>query len=336
MVYQGPERRNVDREETLIEKHAQRAAETRFQWNPETERAEDNTGHTITTASFDGGVNFRELLIAAAFDQKTRPQAPTESVVTIFSQYEMFLNSLDLSPVDKHKLKEMMKPDNYQIACQTAQEMGPAPNLPTYGRIAVELMKLPPERLKEICEIQQKPTIIIVMPNSFDQKLATMNRHKHYTGRNGMSQQDVKCDQGLGSPYKDAPQMATGKVSIVDGIPHPKLPNVPPRLGVVRDYLIKQFAAKKMRLIDKDEIATLAQQSLIESQKTNDNSRIIDNCDSEVETRTMIDSQSLSNQRYGTYYFFSLNNRRPYFRYFYPDRIDEKVCGRAAFQLLEF
>lgn len=338
MVYQGPERRNIGREETPIEEHAHRAAKTRFLWNPETERAEDNNGHTILTASFDGGINFRELLIAAAFDQKVRPEASIQSEAEVFAQYELYLDGIKLPPLHMYKLKEMMRPANYQIAVQAAKEIGPATKVPTYEKIAAEVMKLQPERLKEICAIQEKPTLVIVVPNSFEQKLAAINSNKHYKNGAGRPQQDLKCDLQQGSPYKDTYQMVNGKVSIVDGIPNSKqVTDVPPRLGIIRSYLIVKFAANKMRLIDKDELATLVQQSLIEAQAKDDNSRIVDNWENGKGTSTIIDPQTLSQyERYVSYYFFSSINRRPYFRYFYPDRIDDRVSGRAGLQLMEF
>lgn len=341
MPYNGPDRRIVDREETPADVHAQSAAQTRFQHNPETGRAEDNNGHTIGTANFDGGNQFRELLIAAAFDQKVQPTkeqpAPAQLEAETPTPYTLFIESLGLGPQNTLKLKEMMSPANYRRAVETAKKMDPQKEVPTKEKIETELMNLTPERLKEICEMQEKPTIAIVVPKSFDEKLEAIDANKLYKSQDGKPQENLYCDKSKGSPYLNAPKMSEGKVTIADGIPHPEqLHGVSIKLGARRAHLNAKFAAKKMKLTDKDEQANLLLQSLIEAKETGNNSKIIDNWEAGTGTATILDEETLTESDFVAYSSFFSNYRQPYFSYHGSRNGIEDARGRASVQLMKF
>lgn len=260
-----------------------------------------------------------------AIETKTKPQ------------YEQFIDGLNLIDGDKEKLKEMMSPASYERAVATAKEDTPQCTPPTHAQIAKELMGYSEERLRDICEMMEKPTLLIVTPKGLDERLLTMNEHKHYTSADNKSQKDAHCDTSSSSPYKNAPKASKGKVSIVNGIVHPKqLTRVLTKLGARRTHLTQTYAAKGMRNVDKDEMATLLQQSLREAKAANDNSLIVDNGESGYGTVTILDSDSLTESSFVAYAGFDSVYRRVSFACHNPVDGNGYARGRASVQVMEF
>ncbi len=241
-----------------------------------------------------------------------------------------------LTPEEKAKLKEMMSDQNYQRAVAAAQELQQSCRVPTKAEIIEELKKLTTERLKEICEMMEKPTLLVVPANSFDEKVEAMNQHKHYIHQRGQENAYVNSDSN--SPYRNAPQMARMKVSIVDGFIHPKPPKsgVSSKLGERRDHYTSEFTAKNMKHIDKDEYAVLMQMSLIEAQASSDNKKIIDNWESGDGTLTFLDPDSLTKPALVAFGYFSSSSRRVRFSADFPELDTVSLRGRAAVQVFEY
>lgn len=238
---------------------------------------------------------------------------------------------------DKEKLKAMMSSESYQKSVAAAKEMDPTGRIPTHEQIIAELMKYSPERLGEICEMMEKPTLLIVPATSFDEKLNAMNANKHYTSADGKAQEDLFIDKRIGSPYLEVPRKKKGRVSIVDGVVHPaQLAGVSPELYERREHLTAKFGAKNMRNIGGDEMAVLLQQSLIEAEETHDNSKIIDNWESGTGTVTILDPGSLTNSTSVAFTDFDSNARRVDFFCGNPDGEDDSARGRASLQVMEF
>lgn len=252
------------------------------------------------------------------------------------SKYQEFIDALDLSDEDKEKFKEMMSPVNYKKAVETAKEMDPKCRIPAKSQIIDELMTYKVERLQDICEMMEQPTLLIVSDTSFDEKVSAMDGHKHYTSQNGRSQQNAYVYKGSDSPYNNAPKIKRVRVSIVDGVVRPEqLAGVSTRIGERREYLTQKFAAKKMRYIDKDEMATLFQQSLREAEQTGDNNKIVDNWESGSGTVTLLDPNSLTKSSGVACACFGSYSRQVSFNDLHPDNVSGYARGRASVQVLE-
>lgn len=254
------------------------------------------------------------------------------------SAYEQFIDGLNLADANKQKLREMMSDENYQRAVEAAKEMCPSSKIPTHAQIARELMTYSEERLGDICEMMVVPTLLIVPAQSFDERVDAMNEHKHYVSKSGKSQQEnAYVNRYKDSPYKNAPKIKNGRVSIVEGIVYPaQLPGVSTKLGERRDHLTQKFAAKNMCNISGDEMAVLLQKSLAEAQRTGDNSKIVDNWKDGNGTATIIDPNSLAKSRLVAYAGFASNLRQADFRAFDPGVGGDYARGRASVQVLEF
>jgi hypothetical protein len=252
------------------------------------------------------------------------------------TEFGMHLSRLNLTGVERVKLSEMLSNANYIKAKETAEEICPGCKIPDQGKILAELQKLPVKRLKEICEMMEEPTLLIVPDNSFDQKVAGMNGNKHYNHQDG--QDDAYVNSGSDSPYKNAPKMTKMKVSIVDGIIHPKPPaaGVSNKLGARRDYFTSLFQAKNMRHIDKDEYAVLLQRSLREAGVSGDNNKIIDNWESGNGTVTFFNPATLTSTALVAYGFFYSHIRQAYFNANNPVTADDHLRGRASVQVFEY
>ncbi|MBI5152156.1 hypothetical protein HZA39_01360 [Candidatus Peregrinibacteria bacterium] len=269
--------------------------------------------------------NVEDLRKAIAIEIKAKPE------------FGQFIDGLDLDDADKRKLKEMMSAENYQKAIATAQEMDSNCKPPAYAQIATELMTYSEERLRDICEMMEVPTLLIVPDNGFNEKITAMNAHKHYTSKNGKPQEDAYVNGESDSPYKNVPKMSSGIVSIVDGVVHPKqLTEVSIKLGERRSHLTKKFAAKDMHHISKDEMAALMQQSLKEAEETKDNNKIVDNWETGDGTITFIDPDSLTESTLVAYAYFHSDYRRVYFYADGPGVGRDYTRGRPSVQVLKF
>jgi hypothetical protein len=204
------------------------------------------------------------------------------------------------------------------------------------GHVVSEIMKLSPEKLKDICEMMEKPKLVIVPDNSFDDKVSAMNEHRHYKNKKGESQESAYVNDNEDSPYRYFPKARKSKVSIVDGVVHPKqLEKVSTGLRERREFLTKKYIAKGMRHIDKDEYAILMQQSLIEAVEYNDNNFIIDNYET-GDTCTFLDPESLTKTTLVANAAFNSRIRRVFFFASVPDDGNVFLRGRAAVQVFEF
>ncbi len=256
--------------------------------------------------------------------------APDQAAITSFYSH---LDGLTLTHDEKQKLKEMMTDANYQKAVEAAQELHKDCKVPTKEYIIAELKKLSVSQLKNICEMQKKPTLLIVPPASFADKVKAMNEHKHYP-----NQGNTFVYKYENSPYKNAPTMTTGRISIVDGTIHPK----PPKSGVStelkfrRDHYDSLFMSKNLGHIDKDEYAVLMQISLIEAEKTGNNSLIIDNWKAGSGTASFIDPTTLINASLVACAIFDSDFRQVYFYAGCPDDDYVTLRGRSSFQVCTF
>ncbi|MFA6917667.1 MAG: hypothetical protein WC285_02405 [Candidatus Gracilibacteria bacterium] len=252
------------------------------------------------------------------------------------SQYEGFIDGLQLSKPDALKLKEMMSDSNYVNAVETAKEMK-ASKIPTYEQIVAELVTFPPERLKDICAEMERPKLQIVSDQNFDGNIGAMDENKHYTSADGQSQEDAYVYRGSDSPYNKLAKPGKVKVSIVDGVARPKqLTGVSTRLGERRDHLTEKFATKNMSHIDQNEMATLIQQSLREARSANDNNLIVDNWEDGTGTVTFINPGGLTKSALVACSVFILSfYRQAYFVARNPYRESDLARGRASVQVLE-
>jgi len=256
------------------------------------------------------------------------------------SQYEAFIDGLKLSDSDTAKLKEMMSEANYVDAVETAKEMK-ASKIPTYEQIVAELMTFSPERLKDICEIMEKPELVIESDQSFNANISAMDANKHYTAADGRPQNNTYVDSESRSPYRNLDNPGKVKVSIVDGVVHPKqLTGVSTRLDERRDHLTAKFAAKSMKHISPKGMAAILQKSLRKAKVANDNSLVVDNwekwiSDNEPGTVTFVDPSELTESTLVAYAFFFSFNRRALFFAAGPFDGRDTARGRASVQVLE-
>lgn len=250
---------------------------------------------------------------------------------------EAFIDQLALSEEAREKLKNMMTPEEYGSAVKTYYEMGGTRVPPTRDQIAAELMTWSLERLRDECDMREKPTILIVPGFSFDKGIEEMNIHKHYENAGG-GQNDAYVYSESDSPYVDAPKPKKGRVTITDGVVHPKqLTGVSTKLGERRNHLTQKFAEKRgMRHIDGVEMETLFQKSLLEAKAAGNNDLIVDNWESGDGTATFVNPQSLTKSELVACAVFDSAGRRVSFNADFPDHEYVILRGRASVQVMEF
>lgn len=285
--------------------------------------------------------NFDDLRHAIAIKLKTPPldkeaaQEGGEVPDTVDSEestdYESFVSNLSLSEDAREKLRSMLSPKAYQLSLEAAREMG-VTHAPTRDQIAAELMSWSVDQLRNICENAEKPTLMIVSDQSFDDGIGAMDANKHYGGQN-----DAYVYRDLDSPYINAPKPKKGRVSIVDGIVHPKqLDGVSTQVRPRRDHLTEKYEAAGMRHIDGVEMQTLFQRSLIEAAKAGDNNLIVDNWETGDGTVTVLDTGSLTESTLVAYADFVSYHREAFFGAYRPDTEYDLFRGRASVQVMEF
>lgn len=234
--------------------------------------------------------------------------------------YKLHINALELPEADKTKLLEMISPENYNLAVQAATEVGNTQALPTLEQVEAELMKLTPERLKEICEMMEKPTLLMVPNGRFEYKAANMTkkRQPHVI-------QNVAVYKGDNNPYDVVVVMDKGTVSIVDGVTNPKqLDGVTDQIGPRRKYLTEQYTAKNLKHISAHEYATLIQKSSIEGE-------VID-----TQTITILEPSTLTESPLVAGAYFKSSNKRVHFDCSGAERHIDNLRGRASMQVMEF
>ena len=276
-----------------------------------------------------------KLRVAIALRLKT--EINFDEIEATWNKYLVFIDGLNLVDPDKQKLKEMMSPQNYQSAVETAKELDPECRIPSYVFIIERLMKYSEKRLREICEMMQKPTIQIVPDNNFGEKISAMNRHKHYIGASGKAQEDASVETKSSSPYINVPRKKKVRITIDEGTPRPTRPaGVSPKLGKRRDYLVKQFVEKKMRNISADGMVTLIQRSLREAKEANDSSLVVDNWKDHNGTATILNPKSLARSQQVAFALFDLDDGQINFFSSSPDLDFGNACGRASVLLSKF
>ncbi len=234
------------------------------------------------------------------------------------------IGELDVRKEHKEKLRTMLSPQSYDRAVTAAREVGAKGELPTLGRIVAQLKTFTPEKLRDICEMMEKPTLLIVPANSFEEKIVVMDNYS--------------VDTMHAAPYFNAPKLKKSKVSIVDGTLHPRqLEGVSKRMGERSAHLTAKYKAKQMRHIDKDEMATLFQQSLIEAKEKNDKSQVVDNRTFDDDgTATIIDPNSLKKSQAVAFAYYLSNFHRIHFSLTDTTEECDYLRGRATMQLFEF
>jgi hypothetical protein len=253
-------------------------------------------------------------------------------------KYRAFIDGSKLPEADADKLIEMMSEDGYASAVETAQEMK-ASRIYTFEEIVDKLTTLTPERLKEICEVMEKPELLIVSDQSFDATIANMDGNKHYT-KNGASQENayVHSDSRYKDPYDNPPKPESGVV-VVNGVPHQKHLTfghvISRRLSTRREKFKEEFSAHNMRHIKWAEMAALMQKSLIIAQKASNDSLIVDNLEYEHDMVTIINPDGLTDSEVVVAFaYFDPIQRR--IRFSGENSLCEHVIprGRASMQIL--
>lgn len=258
----------------------------------------------------------------------------------IRAEYETFIDATKLPQTDALKLKEMMSEANYVIAVETAKELK-ASKIPTYEQIAIELMTYTPERLREICEIMEKPELVIESDQSFGDIVAAMDNNKHYTATDDQPQENTYVNRESNSPYLNLKKPGKVKVRIVDGVPHPKqLQRVSAQLDERRDHLTAKYSAKKMQHISPNGNAALLQQSMKRAKAAGDNSLIVDNWErwtqyDEPGTFTFIEPGELTESTLIACSNFDSDIHRANFYAHVPSNEFDYTRGRASMQVLE-
>lgn len=227
------------------------------------------------------------------------------------------------------ELQEVLTEEKFELAVKTAKEMDPELEIPEdlRGRFLAELRSWGPERLAEICSEMEKPTINIVSANSFEDKVAQMDRNKHFDG-----QDEVFVAQGGDEPYRGVKSPKKARVCLDDGMPKPKqIDNAPISLKPRRKFEAERTSKKSMDFVGPHRMASLLQQSLIEAELTGDKGKIID-----FETVTVLNPKNLINSQYVACADFGPNLRRVNFGSRFPYAEYVNVRGRASVQVLEF
>lgn len=280
------------------------------------------------------GDDLEALRKAIAIRLKAKPAANESEVIG--AKYVGFIDGLNLPEPDAEKLKEMVSDANYQKAVEAAQELDSKSAIPSKAQILEELMKWDKKKLKEICEIQVKPRVVIETNNSFDEQVDAMNEHKRYTAQDGQTQDDAYVNRGTDSPYINAPKSKKVVVSITDGEVHPpQLKGVSAKLGERRANVTKEYAKKGHKLPSKGAMAALYQMSLKEAEESGDNSQIIDNWEDGDGTVTLLDPSSLTKSALVAYSDFNFYYRQVVFGADSPDIGNDGARGRASVQVLE-
>lgn len=259
---------------------------------------------------------------------------PDYEEVANTQDFEQFINGLNLPERDKVKLIEAINEENFNEAVATAKEIDPNCKIPSdaYARIVRKLMQYIPERLKEICDEMQKPALIVVPANSFDEKIRNMDENRHYGNQDG-----AYVAQGSDEPYDSVEKVDNVKVCIVDGVVHPKQrEDAPTGLEARRKYEIERLDKKEMELVGVNRMVTLIQQLLREAERTGDNNKIIDNWESGNGTATILNPKSLMDSQFVAFSFFDSRDCRVGFSSNVPERDSDFIRGRASVQVLEF
>jgi hypothetical protein len=256
-------------------------------------------------------------------------------------KYEKFVNRLILSSdIEENtrfceKLKEMVSEYNYNKAVKVAKELK-ASRIPTREQILAQLMKWTPEQFKNVCETQESPRVVIESDKSFDEQVAAMDAHKHYTSTDGDTQEIAYVYRKSDSPFINIPKSQKVKISITDGVVHPaQLNSVSTRLGGRRKYLAEKYAKKGMKSASHGAMTALYQMSLMEAREIGDNCKIIDNWESGAGTVTILDQETLTESALVA--FSSFVSDAPQVGFFARDPgFDVEVArGRASVLVLE-
>jgi hypothetical protein len=284
-------------------------------------------GDQMSETRFPEGDDMRGR-VQLTFDQAVTPGAsdPEKSV------YESLVDGLALPEEAREKLKAMMTIEEYNSAVGTYHEMGGIKTPPTRNQIVAEIMSWSVDRLRKECEMREKPTLVIVSDHSFGENITAMDANKHYSSSKGGGQGNAYV---YGGAYVNAPEPNKGRVSIVDGVVHPKpLKGVSRELGEGRHQLTEAFSEKGMRHIDGVEMQTLLQKSLREAHV--DAGLIVDDWKSGKGTLTILNPESLAESTLVAYATFAAYRSRPYFFADTPDVMNNRIRGRASVTVMEF
>ena len=227
------------------------------------------------------------------------------------------------------RLLEAVSEERFELAVKAAKELDPELKIPENLRdqVLTELSKLSPERVAEICSEMEKPILNIVSPNSFNAKVAQMNKNKHRDGQN-----DVFVAKGYYEPYGNVKSPNKVRVYLDDAMPKPaQKEDAPFALEARRKYELKRTSDKGLDLVGIHRFACLIQQSLIEAEETGDKSKIID-----FETVTVLNPRSLTDSKYVACAYFGPDSREVNFTSSGLGNGSDAFRGRASVQVLEF
>ena len=236
--------------------------------------------------------------------------------------------TIELSELPK-ELQEALTEERFELAIKAAKELDPNLEIPEDLRelFLAELRSWGPERLAEICSEMEKPTINIVPSNSFKDKIAQMDRNRHYEGQN-----NTFVAEGDDEPYRNVKTVSKVRVFLDDGKPKPsQINDAPIGLEARREFEAKRTTEKSMDYVGPHRAVVLLQQGLIEAEETGDRSKIVD-----FDTVTVLNPRNLTDSKYVTYSYFHPNFLKVYFDSYDPRNVYGLLRGRASVQVLEF
>ena len=247
-------------------------------------------------------------------------------------EFETYILSLRLNKAQNESLRQMF--NGYTESVATAKEICPNVKIKTLKAILAEVVKLGPEKIKEIAQFA-KPTLLVIPQNAFMDKKAAMDANPKYENQN-----ETFVWTDAGAPFETVKPMAKTVISIVDGAQHmPHIDGIPSdlRFDQRRAKFKEHYQRKNMKLISANEYAMLMQRSLREYQKTeNDTSEIVDFYETSNDTITCLDDADLTNSSLVAYGYFNAERRKVYFFAFDPDITHEDLRGRPSVQVCTY
>jgi len=136
--------------------------------------------------------------------------------------------SLHLTKEEKQKLLDLINPDHYIEAVETAMELDLSIKVPSWNDILTSIYRLGRDKLMSIAKLMGKPDLIISPDKSFEQLIKQMNANPHF-----QDQRPIQVDDEHGN----IPTPERVNVHIVDTIQH--APEIPGQFDDNNDYGIQ-------------------------------------------------------------------------------------------------
>ena len=258
----------------------------------------------------------------------------------VSTPYEIFIDGLGFAPLEAKKLKIMVSEEHYQGAVSAAQDLDPNVVIPSKAQICEKLMTWDPQKLREICQMQARPRVVIETANSFEEQVDGMDVHKYYVSKNSARQRNAQIYFGAWSPYLNGHAKGSKPkkvmVSITDAVVHPAtFSGAPAQLGEKVNYLKKIYAKKGMKFPSRGAMAALYQMSLKEAKESGDNTKILDHWENGEGTLTLLEPRNGKKSYLIACSSFNSYQRRVEFMVVNPGDERSEACGRASVVVLE-